>query len=207
MAKQPTLPLYYNDIARTTSTWTDEEFGCYMRLLMEQWDKGSLPNDYQRLTRLATSLDKNWNLIKPKFKEMDGVLINVRMEEIRENIKKHSKKQSDNVRKRYQTSTKLPTKNVPLEDEYENENSINEKGKTKEMFFADHKILEYTCKQKGIGKDAGIVLMQKFWDKQEAANEITTRTFSDFRKHYMNWVDKQKIEPFKQSVLSNPKLG
>jgi len=75
MAKDPIFPLYYNDIDRSTKTWTDEEFGAYMRLLMEQWDKGGLPKDYQRLTRIATSLDKNWSLLKDKFIEVDGEFI------------------------------------------------------------------------------------------------------------------------------------
>ncbi len=41
------------------------------------------------------------------------------MEEIREKKAKHSEKQSDNVRKRYQTSTKTHTKLLPLEREKE----------------------------------------------------------------------------------------
>lgn len=124
MAKDPIFPLYYNDIDRSTKTWTDEEFGAYMRLLMEQWDKGSLPKDYQRLTRIATSLDKNWPLLKDKFVDHDGVLKNVVLEEIREKRNKHKEKQKENVSKRYQKSTKQPTKIVPLEDEIENEDEV-----------------------------------------------------------------------------------
>lgn len=124
MAKNPILPLYYNDIDRATRTWTDEEFGAYMRLLIEQWDKGGLPNDYQKLTRLATSLDTNWEFLKNKFELVDGLLKNPVMEEIREKRRKHSEKQSDNVRKRYQKSTKTDTKYLPLENEYEIENEI-----------------------------------------------------------------------------------
>jgi uncharacterized protein YdaU (DUF1376 family) len=122
MAKDPIFPLYYNDIDRSTKTWTDEEFGAYMRLLMEQWDKGSIPNDYQRLTRIATSLDKNWPLLKDKFEIFDGVLKNNNLEVIREKRNKHKEKQKENVSKRYQKSTKQDTKIIPLEDEYEKEN-------------------------------------------------------------------------------------
>lgn len=118
MAKDPVFPLYYNDIDRSTKTWTDEEFGAYMRLLMEQWDKGHLPNDYQRLTRIATSLDKNWSLLKDKFPASNGVLKNPILEEHREKRLKHKQKQKENIQKRYQKSTK----NLPLEDENEIEN-------------------------------------------------------------------------------------
>lgn len=128
MAKDPVFPLYYNDIDRSTKTWTDEEFGAYMRLLMEQWDKGFLPKDYQRLTRIATSLDKNWPMLKCKFEEVDGVLKNKVLEDIRERKRKHSEKQKENVLKRYQKptkhTTKHHTKNIPLEHEIEIENEI-----------------------------------------------------------------------------------
>lgn len=122
MAKDPVFPLYYNDIDRSTKTWTDEEFGAYMRLLMDQWDKGFLPTDYQRLTRIATSLDRTWPMLKVKFVETDGVLKNLNLEVIREKIAKHREKQRENVAKRYQKSTKQSTKSLPLEDENENEN-------------------------------------------------------------------------------------
>lgn len=121
MAKNPILPLYYNDIDRSTRDWTDEEFGAYMRLLMHQWDKGFLPKDYQRLTRIATSLSTTWATIKEKFVETPAGLQNAKMEEIRANRLVNSKKQSENVRKRYQTSTKPSTKKVPSY-EYEHEN-------------------------------------------------------------------------------------
>ena len=99
MAKQPYLPLYYNDIMRTCSTWSDEEFGAYMRLLMEQWDKGFIPKEHERIKRLITSFEKNWPIIKNKFSEIDGVLINEHMEDIRNEFATYSKKQSDNARK------------------------------------------------------------------------------------------------------------
>lgn len=118
MAKDPVFPLYYNDIDRSTKTWTDEEFGAYMRLLMEQWDKGYLPNDYQRLTRIATSLDRNWSLLKDKFPASDGVLKNPVLESHREKRAKHKEKQRENINKRYQKSTKT----LPLEKENEIEN-------------------------------------------------------------------------------------
>lgn len=119
MAKDPILPLYYNDLRGTTATWSDEELGAYVRLLIEQWDKGFLPNDYQRLTRLATSLPTTWPLIKDKFPEVDGVLKNPVMEAIRLKRLKFKEKQSDNIRKRYQNSTKSITKKLPLESENE----------------------------------------------------------------------------------------
>lgn len=120
MATNPVFPFYYNDFDRSTRDWTDEEVGAYVRLLVHQWDKGSLPKSYQRLTKLATSLDTTWDVIKHKFEETEHGYQNRRLELIRERLLKHKEKQKDNVRKRYQTSTKPPTKNLPLENENEN---------------------------------------------------------------------------------------
>lgn len=134
MAKDPVFPLYYNDIDRTCKTWTDEEYGCYVRLLVEQWDKGGLPKDYQRLTRLATSMEKNWSMLKSKFPEVGGELRNPVLEEIRAKRLKHKQKQKENIDKRYQNSTKHPTKPLPLEKENEKENEkTNIKGVPKEF--------------------------------------------------------------------------
>lgn len=134
MAKDPVLPLYYNDIDSATRDWTDEEFGAYLRLLIYQWRQGGLPNDYQRLTRIATSLPTTWSLLKSKFPESDGMLKNPVMEEIRTRRLIHKEKQKNNIRKRYQTSTKHDTKEVtktlPLEREKEIEKEMYSLGKS-----------------------------------------------------------------------------
>lgn len=121
MAKDPVLPLYYNDITTSTQDWTDEEFGAYMRLLIHQWRQGGLPKDYQRLARIATSLDTNWPMLKLKFVEIDGVLKNEVMEDIREKRDKHKERQKENALKRYQKSAKPNAKTLPLEEEREYE--------------------------------------------------------------------------------------
>jgi uncharacterized protein YdaU (DUF1376 family) len=139
MAKNPIFPLYYNDILGSTKTWTDEEFGAYVRLLIEQWDNGFIPNpyqnstnelqpDFQRLTRISTSVEKNWRLLSTKFNEHEEGMKNAKLEEIRDLKRKHSEKQRQNVRNRYQKSTKQSTKNLPLEDEYENEDKDTQLG-------------------------------------------------------------------------------
>lgn len=129
MAKNPVLPLYYNDINSSTEHWSDEEFGAYMRLLIHQWDKGFIPDDHTRLRRIADTAKKHWKILKQKFvKGEDGLLRNTRMEEVREDRIKHTNKQKENIRKRYQTSTKLPTKEatktLPLEVEEEKEKNL-----------------------------------------------------------------------------------
>jgi uncharacterized protein YdaU (DUF1376 family) len=134
MAKNPILPLYYNDILGSTKTWTDEEFGAYMRLLIEQWDKGCIPADLKRLNRIAETTEKNWNILKLKFKEIaPGNLCNENMETIRKRREKFLNHQRENglkggrpkTQKESQTNNqikaKTKAKKKPLEIEIEKE--------------------------------------------------------------------------------------
>jgi uncharacterized protein YdaU (DUF1376 family) len=127
MAKDPVLPLYYNDLTSSTQDWTDEEFGAFVRLLIYQWDKGALPEE-NRMQRISDSAKKNWTILSKKFSKTDIGFQNLRMEEIRSERIKFKEKQKENVLKRHQKSTKgLPndyqedTKKIPLEGEEEKE--------------------------------------------------------------------------------------
>lgn len=97
MAKNPILPIYYNDLNGSTRTWTDEEFGAYVRLLIEQWDKGCIPTEMKRILKIADSAEKNWPVLCQKFTPgEDGFLRNSVMEEIRKEREKFSNHQSEN---------------------------------------------------------------------------------------------------------------
>lgn len=52
---------------------TDEEVGCYMRLMLAQFNRGGrLPNDLKFLSRYCDSLDRSWAVVSEKFPEIDG---------------------------------------------------------------------------------------------------------------------------------------
>lgn len=132
MAVNPIFPLYYNDIDRSTRDWTDEEFGCYMRLLMHQWDKGEIPKDPQRLSRIVTSLGSSWVTVGLKFVETGTGLQNEKLEEIRAERNSFLKKQQENGKKggrkpRINPDTNPDTKpnqSLQNEDEDEKEDEI-----------------------------------------------------------------------------------
>jgi uncharacterized protein YdaU (DUF1376 family) len=132
MAKNPIFPLYYNDIDRSTRDWTDEEFGCYVRLLLHQWDKFGLPLGFDRLSRISTSVEKNWELIGPKFEQVDGVLKNSNLERIRGERFKDSEKQSLNGSKGGR-----PSKNKNP-DETQNKPKINPEQKPKKSLHNEY---------------------------------------------------------------------
>jgi len=219
MAKNPVFPLYYNDIDRSTRDWSDEEFGAYMRLLMHQWDKGSLPKDYQRLTRIATSLSTTWDMLKDKFPQDGEVLKNRVLEDIRTKYLKHREKQKSNIEKRYQTSTKHTTKKIPLEDEYEiekenivfNKNSLSPKMvevfksnyplypvDEKEDFTSCLQIAYKIAKQNGWQKESvlngnfpqTIEIWEKIVEFSTSDNWFSTRAISDFNREFQRLFQK-----------------
>lgn len=130
MAANPILPLYYNDIDRSTRDWSDEEFGCYMRLLMHQWAQGEIPKETQRLSRIVTSLASSWELVRSKFVETETGMINQKLEEIRAERMAYLKKQQENGKKGGRkpkenltvNPNNNPKQNLHIEDENEIEN-------------------------------------------------------------------------------------
>lgn len=201
MGKDPVLPLYYNDITTSTQDWTDEEFGAYMRLLIHQWRQGGLPNDYQRLTRIATSLATTWPMLKSKFVDVDGLLKNTVMEEIRTKRAKFLQKQKNNVNKRYQTSTKQDTKNVPLEIENEIENKVLDNRKESAIFtdeyfgqlFDDITLGDYQMAFRHIDV---LAELDKFKLKvRKSPNEYKTRDSGGMRFAFQYHLSRVKVSP------------
>lgn len=234
MAKDPILPLYYNDLDRSTRDWTDEELGAYVRLLMHQWDKGSLPNDYQRLTRIATSLSTTWPTVKEKFVEKNGGLINERMEEIRNKREVFKHRQREKVLKRYQTSTehttKLPTEKLPIEIENEIENKEGGIGETKimnghnsefklslqlelpDMVLESAERNQFThTKSKNtefIRQQWKIFLSERLNDP--AGKKVQYYTLGDYTSYFLNWIrnkfPKQEFQRSNENHRSGPPL-
>ena len=96
--KNPAFPLYSNDFLVDTLDWTIEEIGIYVRLLFYQWTNGSLPNDDNRLSRIAgcgvKKFRNNFKKCSPKFiLNGQGKLQNKRLEEVRKEQEEYREKQ------------------------------------------------------------------------------------------------------------------
>jgi len=73
LAKNPKFNFYVNDFEGGTRHMTDEEVGCYMRLMLAQFNRGGkLPNDIKFLSRYCDSLDRSWDVVSEKFPETDS---------------------------------------------------------------------------------------------------------------------------------------
>jgi len=91
MAKAPPcFDFYYNDFTGGTSHMSPAAVGCYVRLLIYQWQNGDIPRDPGRLSRICVcsreDFDKVWSEIADKFvsSSADGSkMCNLRMEQDR----------------------------------------------------------------------------------------------------------------------------
>ena len=104
MSKSPAFRLYAADFDMDTNTWTNEEVGVYLRLLLSQWVNKDLPSDPQKLSKIARISPKKFNNvfknIRHKFEENgDKKLRNKRLEEERKKQANYLKGQSESGRK------------------------------------------------------------------------------------------------------------
>lgn len=96
----PAFQLYPADFYMDTGEWTVEEIGIYTRLLFSEWINGDLPDDPQRLARIAgcgsKKFKKAWPIVTTKFVHNGQLrLINKKMESVREKQRKYRESQSE----------------------------------------------------------------------------------------------------------------
>lgn len=90
------VPMYYKQILNSCESWSDAEFGAYVRLLWHQWDKGSIPDDIRRLKRIAESVERG-HVALSKFEAREGgALVNVFGENVKAAYVRFKAKQAAN---------------------------------------------------------------------------------------------------------------
>lgn len=84
--KDPAFLMYSNDWLEGTADLSPSEKGVYIDLLCYQHQKGNLPNDLIKLSRLSRlALDDFkliWENIKDKFEQIDNRLVNQKLYEV-----------------------------------------------------------------------------------------------------------------------------
>lgn len=125
MPKAPAFQLYAQDFDMDTGAWTAQEVGVYLRLLLYEWVNGPIPDDIDRLARIArhtvnrrwrAEFIEIWKTVGTKFcsareyytngvknvttfpQNFDGKLVNVRLEKTREEQEEYFRKLSESGR-------------------------------------------------------------------------------------------------------------
>lgn len=77
MSAIPYMPLWVSDYLADTQDFSTEEHGAYMLLIMTYWQRGEpLPNDPERLARVARLSNERWTAVEPTLKRMFNVTAN-----------------------------------------------------------------------------------------------------------------------------------
>lgn len=77
MSAIPYMPLWVSDYLADTQDFSTEEHGAYMLLIMTYWQRGEpLPNDPERLARVARMSSERWTDVEPTLKRMFNVTAN-----------------------------------------------------------------------------------------------------------------------------------
>lgn len=120
MAKDPAFLFYPNDWLGGTMYLSRHQKGCYMDLLIAQFNNG--PLSLETIKIVLGQDQANWTVLSSKFKkDSNGNFFNERLATEIEKRKKFSKSRRDNVSKRYK-STYVDTSVVHMNLHMENGN-------------------------------------------------------------------------------------
>lgn len=107
MSKPPAFQFYASDFVASTIDMSAEEVGVYIRLLCYQWDNGGLPNDTEKLERIAGCSGNAVAQARHKFGIcQDGKLRNDRLEQVRGSAEAYRQKQSEKAKNRWKSAGK-----------------------------------------------------------------------------------------------------
>lgn len=111
MAELPAMPLWTDAYLADTSDLTTIEHGAYLLLLMTMWRAGgSLPADHRQLARFArltkTQWDRVWPVLERFFRVEDGRIVQGRLTDELNAVRRRSRAASDNARSKYRKNNK-----------------------------------------------------------------------------------------------------
>ena len=109
--KPPAFQFYANDFVAGTAFMSAEEVGAYIRLLCYSWINGPLPTSDILLTRLAGCSSEALVAVRGKFQLVEGKLINVKLESVRDAQRLYSQRQSKAAHDRWD-KTRISTGNA-----------------------------------------------------------------------------------------------
>ena len=210
MAKDPAFLFYSSDFLSGIADLTMEERGQYITLLCLQHQKGNLTEKTIKISVPNISLD-----VLSKFtKDKDGNFFNKRLSDEVLKRQEHSKRQRDNVLKRWNkvenTDTNVDTNTIPkqydgittvipLENENENENENIDKTKREIEFEKVSGMFNITF--------TSIIMNWLDYKRQkgETYKEIgLTTLLNKIKKDYPTWEELQKSV---ESSISNNYSG
>ena len=194
--KAPAFQFYAQDFDMDTATWENDEVGAYIRLLSYEWVNGGLPNDIYKLSKIVRESQKKfigkWKNLSTKFiQNGNGLLINKRMEEVREQQRQYIESQREkgikSAKKRWEghvtpVRTTVKTRLQP-NDNTSTSSSTSSSNNKKNIILTDEEFLE------GLKKDFFWVDFEREMVKINAWLKVNpTRKMT--RRFLVRWISK-----------------
>ena len=114
MKNPPAFQFYPSDFLsdQNVEVMTNQELGCYIRLLCSCWIQGSLPSEVPLLARICRETDarmgKIWPALAPCFRETGDELVHPPLKEALDRYHETNRKKAKARRRRWQGPLDLP---------------------------------------------------------------------------------------------------
>lgn len=200
MAKDPAFLFYPGDWMGGTMTMSRHMKGCYIDLLIAQFNNGPLSLETIKVV-LGTD-QASWTVLSKKFKQdSDGNFFSEKLATEIEKRKNFCNKQRERVKKRYYGSTTVDTTVLPKienENEIKNENLIRGRGAGEgglwteivKSFYNDFYWIEKFCRDKHIDQKSLERKQREFISDIELREEF--KGLKELKNHFTNWFNKNK---------------
>lgn len=197
MAKDPAFLFYPGDWQGGTSTMTRHLKGCYIDLLISQFNSG--PLSLEEIKNVLGPDFSLWGSLSKKFSVNEaGKYFNARLEKERDKRKEFTQKQKkraeDGWKKRFGTTTANATA-LPVE----NENPLLA-DKNKKELLTDQAFHELVCMNLSVSMPYMISKLQEFVNEKQVGGELE-KPLNDCQRHFRNWL---KIQ-IKNEAKAKPK--
>lgn len=191
MAKDPAFLFYPGDWIGGTMYLTHEQKGCYMDLLILQFNTGKF-TEAQAKQVLSICFSVAWATLKQKFKTDGTFFWNERLRKEIEKRQNFSKSRRDNAlsKKNKPKNKKAYAKHMENENINENEdrNRIKNWDSIKKNFLNDFSWQEKFSKDKKIGPHALVDKMHEFLSDVELKEDF--KTLKELKSHFTNLFNK-----------------
>jgi len=107
--KYPIMPFWVGDFLIDTMELTDTAVGVYVKLLIHQWNNGTIPADVDRLALIAPAAPLMWEQLEKYFhpvKKQPGRLMNNRCQKEKEKTEHRSRVAKKNADARWNADDK-----------------------------------------------------------------------------------------------------
>lgn len=197
MGKDPAVSWVFNDWQGGTMTLSRFLKGCYMDLLTAQFNNGHLSLDEIK-TVLGSDFGSSWPTLQKKFKVVDGLYFNERLEMEIVKRKSYNKSRRQNLKDEEKDIKAEPHmgigNGIGLENEFETKKGVQGEKNLIDVFFNDLENCsdyEIIAAKHGVDKRNCRVFLEPFLESFRIKADTNYKNFHAFVNHFKNHVNKE----------------